>query len=40
MGPNSWIFKHRRGISLYVGVWAVLAVLAAVEVYLAQLIWD
>ena len=26
MGPNSWIVKHRRGISLYVGVWVVLGV--------------
>jgi two-component sensor histidine kinase len=40
MGPNSWIVKHRRGISLYVGVWVVLGVLSAVEVFIAQQLWD
>ena len=40
MGSTSWIIKHRRGISLYVGVWVVLGVLAAVEVFIAQQLWD
>ena len=40
MGLHSWIIKHRRGISLYVGVWVVLGVLAAVEVFIAQQLWD
>jgi len=40
MGPNSWIVKHRRGICLYVGVWITLAVLAAVEMFIAQQLWD
>jgi len=40
MGSNSWIIKHRRGISLYVGVWVVLGVLSAVEVFIAQQLWD
>jgi len=31
---------HRRGIAIYVGVWTVLAVLAAVEVFIAQQMWD
>ena len=40
MGFYSWIVKHRRGIGLYVAVWVVLAVLAAVELYIAQQLWD
>jgi len=40
MGSNSWTIKHRRGISLYVGVWVVLGVLTAVEVFIAQQLWD
>jgi two-component sensor histidine kinase len=40
MGPNSWIVKHRRGICLYVGVWLILAVLAAVEMFIATKLWD
>jgi len=40
MRSYSWIVKHRRGIGLYVGVWALLAVLAAVEIFIAQQIWD
>jgi two-component system, LytTR family, sensor kinase len=40
MGSNSWIVKHRRGISLYVGAWVVLGVLSAVEVFIAQQLWD
>jgi len=40
MGSNSWIVKHRRGISLYVGVWVVLGILSAVEVFIAQQLWD
>jgi len=40
MGPSSWIVKHRRGISLYVGVWIVLGLLMSAEVFIAQLIWD
>ena len=40
MGSDSWIVKHWRGTSLYVGVWLVLGTLTAVEVFLAQLLWD
>lgn len=40
MGSTSWIVKHRRGIGLYVGVWVVLALLAAAELYIAQQLWD
>jgi two-component system LytT family sensor kinase len=40
MGSNSWIVKHRRGVSLYLGVWVVLGVLTAVEVFIAQQLWD
>ena len=40
MGSNSWIVKHRRGIGLYVGVWLVLGLLMAAEVFIAQQIWD
>lgn len=40
MGLNSWIFKHRRGIGLYLGAWTILGVLTAVEVFIAQEIWD
>lgn len=40
MGSNLWIVKHWRGSSLYVGVWVVLGALTAVEVFLAQLLWD
>jgi len=40
MGSNSWIIKHRRGVGLYVGVWVVLGVLSAVEVFIAQQLWD
>ena len=40
MGSNSWIVKHRHGISLYLGVWIVLGVLTAVEVFIAQQLWD
>jgi two-component system LytT family sensor kinase len=40
MGPSSWIVKHRRGISLYVGVWIVLGVLMSAEVFIAQQVWD
>lgn len=35
-----WILKHRRAATLYVGVWLVLAVLTAVEVFIAQQLWD
>jgi two-component sensor histidine kinase len=40
MGSNSWIFRHRRGISLYIGVWVVLSLLSAAEVFIAQQVWD
>jgi two-component system, LytTR family, sensor kinase len=40
MGSNAWIVKHRRGISLYVGVWIVLGLLMAAEVFIAQQVWD
>jgi two-component system, LytTR family, sensor kinase len=40
MGSNSWIIKHRRGISLYAGAWVVLGVLSSVEVFIAQQLWD
>jgi two-component system, LytTR family, sensor kinase len=40
MQPGSWIVKHRRSIGLYLGVWVVLGVLTAVEVFIAQAIWD
>lgn len=37
---KSWILRHRRAAILYVGVWVVLAVLTAVEVFIAQQLWD
>lgn len=40
MRPLSWIVGHRRGIGIYLAVWVVLAVLAAVEVFVAQQVWD
>ena len=40
MGPISWIVKHRRGIGLYLGVFLLLGVLSAIEVFIAQQIWD
>ena len=40
MSSNSWIVKHRRGIGLYLGVWVVLTVFAAVEIFIAQQTWD
>jgi len=40
MRPISWIIKHWRGISLYVGVFVVLAILTAVEAFIAQQLWD
>jgi len=40
MGSNSWLVKHRRGISLYVAVWVVLGVLMAAEVFIASQVWD
>jgi signal transduction histidine kinase len=40
MGPISWIVKHWRGISLYVGVFVGLAILTAVEAFIAQQLWD
>jgi two-component sensor histidine kinase len=40
MGPFSWIVKHRRGIGLYVGAFVLMGVLSAVEVFVAQQIWD
>ncbi len=37
----SWCTRKRwQGVALYLGVWVVLGVLAAVEVYIAQLFWD
>jgi len=40
MRPLSWLVEHRRGIGIYLAIWVVLAVLAAVEVYVAQQVWD
>ncbi len=40
MRSDSWIVKHRRGIGLYFAVWLVLGLLTAVEVYIAQQLWD
>jgi two-component sensor histidine kinase len=40
MGPSLWIVKHRRGISLYFGVWIVLGLVMAAEVFIAQQVWD
>jgi sensor histidine kinase YesM len=40
MGPTSWIVKHWRGIGLYVGVFVALAILTAVEAFIAQQFWD
>jgi len=40
MGSSSWIVKHRRGIGLYAGVWIVLGLVMAAEVFIAQQVWD